>query len=362
MTMSTLSITTELSRENFALEVDESLPLEDITALFGASGAGKTTLLRVVAGLERSARGSVSFDGESWQDSAHKVFVPPHRRRIGFVFQDARLFPHLSVSGNLDFAARRASEGVGPKLDDVVAKLALGELLARDPKSLSGGELQRVSIARALLRKPSLLLMDEPLSALDASRKAEILPYIEALPTSFGIPIVYVTHNVDEVARLASRIVVMSAGHIVATGDAAEVLERTDLRPLAEHLEAGALLTARATGRRDGMTTLDVGGQSLRVPAVAIDDGVDVRIRVLARDVALATQPPQGLSIRNVLESRILAVEMANEIVANVLLDVGGQHLRSTVTREAVEELGLTSGMKVFALIKSVAIDVPLVT
>ncbi|HEY5624651.1 MAG TPA: molybdenum ABC transporter ATP-binding protein [Gammaproteobacteria bacterium] len=359
--MPTLSINTDLSRERFDLAVDESIPLQDITALFGASGAGKTTLLRVIAGLEQSARGSVSFDDEIWQDSEHDVFVAPYRRSIGFVFQDARLFPHLSVSGNLDFAARRASDAAGPTLDDVVAQLELGEFLPRDPESLSGGELQRVSIARALLRKPSLLLMDEPLSALDASRKAEILPYIEALAPSFGIPVVYVTHNVDEVARLASRIVVMSAGRVVAAGGAAEVLERTDLRPLAEHFEAGVLLAARAAGQRDGMTTLDVGGQLLRVPAVAIDNGREFRIRVLARDVALATQTPQGLSIRNVLESQILTVEMGDDVVASVLLDVGGQHLRSTVTREAVEELGLAAGMKVFALIKSVAIDLPLV-
>ena len=358
--MSILSLDIDLNLKGFDVSVDETIPIEDITALFGASGAGKTTLLRIVAGLEPSARGRVSFDNVIWQDSTIDAFEPAYRRSVGFVFQDARLFRHLDVAGNLEFAVKRTTGGNGPKFDDVVAKLELRELLGRDTGSLSGGELQRVSIARALLCSPSLLLMDEPLSALDVARKAEILPYIETLPATFGIPVLYVTHNIDELTRLASRIVVMSDGQVVASGNASEVLERTDLRPLAEHLEPGALLGARVEEHRNGMTTLDVGGQQLRVTAIDVDPGSELRIRIFARDVALATQPPQGLSIRNVLEAQILAIEIAEEVLAEVLLDVGGQHLRSSVTREAAEELRLAGGMTVYALIKSVAIDVPL--
>ncbi len=358
--MTTLTLNAELNLDDFSLAVEEQIPLQAITALFGASGAGKTTLLRIIAGLQSAAKARIALNGEVWQDSNNGIFVPPHLRRAGFIFQDVRLFPHLTVAGNLEFARRRATDRNGPALEDVIRIFDLGNLSTRAPDSLSGGELQRVSIARALLRNPSLLLMDEPLSALDAKRKAEILPYIEQLPERFGLPVLYVTHNVDEVARLASRIVLLSQGRVVARGDAAEVLARTDLKPLADHLDPGAVLETTVVEHLGGMATLGVGSQRLRVPGISVDSGHDVRIRIQARDVALAIQQPQGLSIRNVLDARILSIEQSGDMLAEVLLDVGGQHLRSSITQEAAEELGLHQGMAVYALIKSVAIDVGL--
>ena len=359
--MPTLSLHFELGLDNFGLSVAEDIELDRITAVFGPSGAGKTTLLRIVAGLERRAIGRVTLDDALWQDHDAKRFMPPHKRRIGYVFQDGRLFPHLTVEKNLRFAAQRASSDA-LTIDAVAAALDLTPLMRRGPESLSGGEQQRVAIGRALLRNPSLMLMDEPLSALDARRKAEIIPYIERLPRDFGIPILYVTHNVDEVTRLATRIVLLSEGRVIANGGAIEVLERTDLMPLAGYLEAGAVLEARSIEHRNGMTTLDVGGQSLRVPGTAIAPGSRLRLRIQARDVALATRAPEGLSIRNILRARILSIEVVDEIFAEILLDVGEQHLRARVTGEAVDDLELTAGQEIYALIKSVAIDAGLVS
>jgi molybdate transport system ATP-binding protein len=355
--MATLSLHVDLRLDDFSLSVAEDLELEDVTALFGPSGAGKTTLLRVIAGLENRAAGRIALDDAIWQDRESKHFVPPHKRNLGYVFQDGRLFPHLTVEKNLRFSERRATHADALTLADVAAALDLTALLPRNPASLSGGEQRRVAIGRALLRNPALMLMDEPLSALDAKRKAEIIPYIARLPHDFGIPILYVTHNVEEVTRLATRIVLLAQGQVAANGDAIEVLERIDLEPLAGHLEAGAILEVRAKAHLNGMTTLDVAGQDLRIPGTAVAPGSGLRLRIQARDVALATQPPQGLSIRNILRARILSIDLVEEIFAEVLLDVGGQHLRSRVTREAVDDLQLASGQEVFALIKSVAID-----
>jgi len=216
--MSTLALHVTLERADFALEVQHELALEGITALFGPSGSGKTTLLRVIAGLERSARGSVTFDGNAWQSA--QAWLPPDRRGVGYVFQDGRLFPHLTVKKNLEFAARRATRGA-IDFDAAVAAFDLKALLGRRPGSLSGGEQQRVAIARALLTSPRLLLMDEPLSSLDVGRKREILPLIEQLPRQFGVPVLYVTHNVDEVARIASHVLLLAGGRVAAYGTVA---------------------------------------------------------------------------------------------------------------------------------------------
>ena len=355
--MTVLSLHVDLRLDDFALSVAEDLDLQNITALFGPSGAGKTTLLRIIAGLEVRATGRVMLDDVIWQDRERKQFVPTHSRSVGYVFQDGRLFPHLSVEKNLLFSAQRASNSDALTLENVAAALDLGTLLQRDPASLSGGEQQRVAIGRALLRNPALMLMDEPLSALDGKRKAEIIPYIERLPHEFGIPVLYVTHNVDEVTRLATRIVLLANGKVAANGDAIEVLERIDLMPLAGYLQPGAVLEARATEHRHGMTTLVAAGQNLYIPGTAIPLGSNTRLRIQARDVALATQQPQGLSIRNILQARILSIDIVEEIFAEILLDVGGQHLRSRVTREAVDDLQLANGQEIYALIKSVAID-----
>ena len=355
--MTVLSLHVDLHLDDFALSVADDLDLQNITALFGPSGAGKTTLLRIIAGLEVRATGRVMLDDVIWQDRERKQFIPTHARSVGYVFQDGRLFPHLSVEKNLLFSAQRASNSDALTLENVVAALDLGALLQRDPTSLSGGEQQRVAIGRALLRNPALMLMDEPLSALDGKRKAEIIPYIERLPHEFGIPVLYVTHNVDEVTRLATRIVLLANGKVAANGDAIEVLERIDLMPLAGYLQPGAILEAQATEHLHGMTTLVAAGQSLYVPGTAIALGSHTRLRIQARDVALATQRPQGLSIRNILQARILSIDLVEQIFADILLDVGGQHLRARVTREAVDDLQLANGQEIYALIKSVAID-----
>src|SRR5512143_1482989 len=256
--MSTLALNFTLERAEFTLAVQHELALEGITALFGPSGSGKTTLLRVIAGLERAARGSVTFDGSAWQSA--QSWLPAHRRGVGYVFQDGRLFPHLTVQENLEFAARRATRGtIG--FDAAVAALDLKPLLERRPGSLSGGEQQRVAIARALLTSPRLLLMDEPLSSLDIGRKREILPLIEQLPRAFGVPVLYVTHNVDEVVTLATHVVLIAAGRVAVHGTVAEVFERIDLEAYAGRLEAGAVLRTRVTAHRDGVAVLAVGGQ-----------------------------------------------------------------------------------------------------
>lgn len=383
--MSTLAIDIRLARGDFSLRFDAELELDGITAVFGPSGAGKTTLLRVVAGLEKEAEGRVALGGELWQDTDGNVMVPAHARHLGFVFQDARLFPHLSVEGNLLFAAQRARRrnGVGAgwwraggadgrkdgaretnaptapetSLPAVVQALDLKDLLGRKPDTLSGGEIQRVAMGRALLTAPRIMLLDEPLSALDLRRKAEIIPYVERLAGDFGVPVLYVTHNVDEVARLASSMVLLAEGRMAAMGGVAETLERVELWPITGRLEAGSVLEAITGETRGGMTSLDVAGEALRVPAIGVTAGTPVHLRVQARDVAVACERPERLSIRNALPATLVSIQFGEAPFVELLLDVHGQHLRSRVTREAVEDLGLREGQPVFALIKSVAFE-----
>jgi molybdate transport system ATP-binding protein len=355
--MSTLSLNVALDRPGFALRVAAELALTGITALFGPSGSGKTTLLRIVAGLEHEASGSVAFDGETWQSGAR--CVPTHRRRVGYVFQDGRLFSHMTVAQNLAFALRRSTAEARPSIDleRAIEALDLRPLLERRAPSLSGGEQQRVAIARALLRNPRLLLMDEPLSSLDVKRKREILPHIEALPALFGVPVLYVTHNLDEVARLASDVVLLAEGRVAAYGNVAEVFERTDLGSLTGGLEAGVVLGARVAAHADGVATLLVGTQQLRVPMATAEVGATRPIRIDARDVAIATARPEKLSIRNVLRGTIRRIEHGSNMNVELLLEVDGQHLRARITRDALEELDLAVGREVFVLIKSVALE-----
>ena len=369
--MSRLAIDIRLTRDEFSLRFDVELQLKGITAVFGPSGAGKTTLLRVVAGLEKGAVGRVALGDELWQDTGRRVMVPPHLRHLGYVFQDGRLFPHLSVEGNLLFAAERAQRrnrgGRAPEtgaritsetsMSAVVRALDLKNLLARKPDTLSGGEVQRVAMGRALLTAPRIMLLDEPLSALDLQRKAEIIPYVERLTGDFGVPVLYVTHNVDEVTRLASSMVLLAKGRVAAMGGVADILERVELWPITGRLEAGSVLEAIAGKTRDGMTSLDLQGETLRVPAIGVAAGKPVHLRVQARDVAVACERPERLSIRNVLPAIVVNMEFTESPFVELLLDVNGQHLRSRVTREAVEDLGLRVGQPVFALVKSVAFE-----
>jgi molybdate transport system ATP-binding protein len=362
--MNRLEIDVALDRPGFSLRVAETLALGAITAIFGPSGSGKTTLLRTIAGLESAARGAIRMDGEVWQDAS--TFLPAHERNVGYVFQDARLFGHLDVERNLRFAERRAA-GRAASRDTItfasaVEALELAPLLRRASTSLSGGEQQRVAMARALLSRPRLLLMDEPLSSLDVRRKRDILPLVEQLPVRFGIPVLYVTHNLDEVARLASDVLLLAAGRVAAYDGLTRVFERPDLADLTGGLEAGVVLRARVAEHRDGIATLELGGQRLRTPATDAAPGSFKRVRILARDVAIATVRPERLSIRNILPARVERIDAGADHHVEILLDVGGERLRSRITREAAEELALAPNQEVFALVKSVALENTLLT
>ena len=356
--MTELGLDVRIAYRDFALDVACDMPLAGITALFGASGSGKSTLLRIIAGLEKRARGVVRFGGEVWQDA--RVRVPPHQRGIGYVFQDARLFAHLSVAGNLRYSAKRAGDGCAIQFDDAVDSLDLGPLLKRPTAQLSGGERQRVALGRALLARPRLMLMDEPLASLDEKRKAEILPYIERLPAVFGVPAIYVTHNMGEVTRLADRMMVLSDGRVAALGAVADVLARLDLTPDTGRFEAGSVLSATVVDHDDAyqLTILDHAGQRIEAPRAELPVGVKVRLRVRARDVMLATQRPSGLSARTVLRGTIREiVEEPETAFAETLVDTGEANLRARITRKTVAELGLAPGAPAYAIIKAISFD-----
>ncbi len=358
--MSELSVDIRLSYREFELGVSHSFAGQGITALFGPSGCGKSSLLRVIAGFEGRAIGRIALGTEAWQEG--RQFVPPHLRGVGFVFQDARLFQHLSAKGNLDYAHRRAAkEPAHYSFGDVVDALDLGPLFNRSAAQLSGGERQRVAIGRTLLARPRLLLMDEPLAALDTRRKAEILPYIAQLPKIFCLPVIYVTHALEEVTQICDRIVALDAGRVVAAGGVAETLERLDMAGVQGRFEAGVILSGRVAGQDAilRMSRVDLGhGTMFEVPEIGLDEGAAVRLRVRARDVSLALARLEGLSIRNQLPASVVAITPEPDTAyAEVLLDLGNQHLRSRITRAAVQDLGLTAGQNVVALIKSVAFD-----
>ncbi len=357
--MTRLAVNIRRDFPDFRLAIAHDFELRGITALFGPSGGGKTTLLRSIAGHERRAAGRIAHNGEIWQEGGH--WIPPHRRGVGYVAQNPQLFPHLSVAGNLRYAARRApADADGTGFDEVLERLDLQSLLARRPDVLSGGERQRVALGRALLTRPRLLLMDEPLAGLDIQRKTRLLPYIARLPAAFGIPIIYVTHAVDEVIRLGDRMVVLREGGVFAAGGVTELLERLDLAEATGRFEAGTVLSGEIVGHDETFKTsrVSVGEQVLDMPRAPMAVGTGVRLRVRARDVALATTRPSGISIRNILGARVIQiVEESDTAFAEVLVDIGAQRLRARITRAAVADLGLAEGGAVFALVKSVAFD-----
>lgn len=333
-----------------------------LTALFGRSGAGKTTLVNLIAGLVRPDRGRVVIDGDTLVDTAAGIEVPAHRRRVGYVFQDARLFPHMSVRSNLLYGRRRAPRRDRTiDFDAIVGLLGIAHLVARRPADLSGGERQRVALGRALLAGPRLLLMDEPLAALDEARKADLLPYVERLRDEMRLPIVYVSHSVEEVARLADTVVVMADGQVVASGEVNEVFGRADLSAVTGQYEASTVLTATVEGQEPavGLTVLRHPAGLLYYPLIERPVGAEVRIRIRARDVALAVGDPGRLSIRNRLAATVVDIRSGPPPIVDVRLDAAGAPLVASITREAANDLGLAPGTSVTALIKSATFDRP---
>lgn len=331
-----------------------------LTALFGPSGSGKTTLINLIAGLIRPDKGRIAADGRVLVDTDAGIFVPKHKRRIGMVFQDARLFPHMSVAGNLRYGrwftppAERYAD-----MAAVVELLGIGPLLDRRPAKLSGGEKQRVAIGRALLASPKLLLMDEPLASLDDARKAEILPYIERLRDETKLPIVYVSHSVAEVARLASDVVVMAQGKVAASGPTGTIMQRLDLLPAEERGEGGAVLDTKVLRHDEafGMTVLGSAAGEIRVPRLAVATGAPVRIRIRARDVMIATERPAGLSALNILPGIIVAISPGEGPTVEIGIDCNGATVLARITEQSRQALKLHLGGKVFAVIKTVSFD-----
>jgi molybdate transport system ATP-binding protein len=341
---------------SFALEVMFQAP-SGVTALFGRSGSGKTTVINAVAGLLTPDEGRIALEGAVLLDTAAGVNLPRHRRGVGVVFQDARLFPHLTVRQNLLYGRWFARVASPVTLNRVVDLLGIGPLLSRRPGALSGGEKQRVAIGRAILSNPRLLALDEPLAALDEARKAEILPYLERLRDDLSLPILYVSHSMAEVARLANTVVLIEAGRVTASGPTAQVLSD----PATAHglglREAGAILTARVAAQEDdGLTRLAAAAGPLWLPRVASPVGATLRVRILAQDVMLATVRPEGISALNILPAMVRDIRMGDGPGALVRLDAGGEMLLARVTRRSAEALALAPGRAVFAVLKAVSV------
>nr|Q47CB7.1 RecName: Full=Molybdenum import ATP-binding protein ModC [Dechloromonas aromatica RCB] len=347
-----------VDRSDFTLDVDLSLPGRGITALFGHSGSGKTTCLRAMAGLERASAGYFALGDEVWQDESRGHFIPVHRRALGVVFQEASLFPHLSVRGNMEFGLKRKTTGTTRfSLPEIAELLGIAHLLNRPPDQLSGGERQRVAIARALLAAPKILLMDEPLAALDLKRKLEILPYLERLHSELAIPIIYVSHAPDEVARLADHLVLLDAGRVVASGALNQVLSRIDL-PAAFADDAGVVIEATVAEHEvDDLTRLEFPGGAIYVSRRHEPVGTPLRCRIHARDVSLTLLPQMQSSILNCVSASV--VDLApTDTPGHVLvkLDVTGEPLLARITRRSAEKLEIRPGLALRAQIKAVAL------
>ena len=348
--------TVVLNRADFTLDVDIRIPGAGITGILGASGCGKTTLLRCIAGLEPGVRGSVGFNGEIWQSSER--FLPAWQRPIGYVFQDARLFPHMTVAGNLEYGQRRsrsATKLASP--DDITAMLGIGHLLERRPAQLSGGERQRVSIGRALLRYPSLVLMDEPLANLDAARKQEIMPFLDRLHASLKVPMLYVSHSLDEIIRLCDHLIVMDAGRVLAQGTLQDVLMRTDL-PLLGGREASTVLDVRVLDYQPQfeLSRLQFAGGEIVVPGHHGGADFPLRLRIMASDVSLCLERPQSSSILNILPAVVESLQPEAGGYVLVRLQVGAVLIVARVTLKSSVALNLHPGQSLFAQIKGVAV------
>jgi molybdate transport system ATP-binding protein len=342
---------------SFGLDIDIHIPGQGITAIFGESGSGKTSLLRCIAGLEKTASGSLHVNGECWQDAA--VFVPTYKRSLGYVFQEASLFEHLTAMGNLRYAIKRNRQAANPELlNQVISVMGIKGILLQFPQQLSGGEKQRVAIARALLSQPKLLLMDEPLASLDTARKLEILPYLERLRSSFKIPIVYVSHAIDEIVRLADHVVIIRQGKVITQGGITELFSRADL-PLGVSNEVGAILECNVVeiDKQWHLMRVTFDGGELWLPNIEDKQKSTQRIRILASDVSLTLTPHADSSILNVLSGKI--VEIINDeepAMSLVRLKVGVNYLLARLTLKSLQKLDLTLGKSIWIQIKSAAI------
>jgi molybdate transport system ATP-binding protein len=354
-------INVEIEQQLGSFHLDVKFAAEaPIVGLFGRSGSGKTSVINAIAGIATPQRGSIRINETVLFDAAQNIDVPPNERRVGYVFQDALLFPHMDVESNLLYGQRqRAPEDRFIEEARIVELLGLSALLHRKPKALSGGEKQRVAIGRALLAQPRLLLMDEPLASLDVPRKMEILAYVERLRDELRIPIVYVSHSVTEVARLADTVVVLADGKCVASGPVDHVMGRLDGHPAAGWHEAGSVLDTRVAAQNDEdqLTTLVFDGGELFVPHLDAAIGERVRARISARDVSLALGKPTEISINNVLPAQVMAIDEARGSAVDLQLAVGGSTLVARITRRSLRQLGIRTGQEVHALVKVVAFD-----
>jgi len=347
-------------RDGFTLQADFEAPTPGVVALFGRSGCGKTTLVNIISGLLAPDEGRIQLDDRVLTDTRAGVSVPVEERRIGYVFQDARLFPHFSVLGNLRYGLKRSGRRRGARsigLDDVVELLGLAPLSGRRPHQLSGGERQRVGLGRALLSQPELMLLDEPLASLDVARRGEVLPYLQVLRDHLAIPMVYVSHQFDEILQLATHVVLMDAGRVVTHGTLSEVSVHPELRAIVGPDAVGSVLDGVVTGidPMQGMADLRLGNGTLYVSLHDVAVGARVRVQLLARDIILATQKPRGLSVRNELQGVVAELTADDPDGVLVKVDIGGEVVLSRVTQEAATALNLQPGSQVWALVKAVS-------
>ena len=352
----------DLHYPNYHFSIKLDIPAEGILAVLGPSGCGKTTFLRCMAGLERAPNGLMKLGGRTWQDESKGIFFPLHRRLIGYVFQEPRLFPHLSVKSNLEYGLRRRpSHSRTLSFEAVVSILGLEPLLERRPRKLSGGEQQRVAIGRALLRSPELLLLDEPLSSIDTQKKPRLLPFVKQLNSEWRIPMIYVSHSLPEVLQIATSIVVLKAGKAIACGTLQEVFGRLDLRGRLSDQEVGAILDTTVVGHEVefGLTQVQFLGRSLFVPKQPLPIGAPLRVHILSRDVSLAAGvSPVPTSVLNVLEGTVVEIGQVkgDKHSVDVKIDIGCPLLAS-ITLKSLSHLELRPGQQIFAYVKAVALS-----
>lgn len=342
----------------FELDAAFRIDRPGIAALFGPSGAGKSTIADAICGLLRPDHGRVEIADQIMFDSEAGVFEPPRRRRIGYVFQDARLFPHMSVDDNLRFGWRRAPVRADAReFSRIVEMLGLGDLLSRRPRALSGGEKSRVALGRALLSSPHLLVLDEPLAALDAARKAEILPWLENLRDHAGLPMIYVTHAIDEVARLADTLIILRDGKVAAQGTAFDILPDLEFTALTGAQPLGAVFGGSVSAHRDGLSEITFAGGTVVVPRLSQPIGRPLRVRLRSEDVMLALEEPRAISANNVLPAKVVAMRRVDEGHADIQLACGPTKLVARITAASLARLEIKTGMMLFAIVKSVTVD-----